>query len=316
MAREHIIDPDRIHHHWDSSLPPTLRIDSGDIVSFGLAMAGRGQVEEGADYSQTAFDWDTLYNLLGPIYVDGAAPGDTLEVELLSLAPGPWGWTAILPELGLLPDDFPSPVVRTFDLRDGTHVQVAPGVKVPIEPFLGTLGTHPGEPGTAPPFPPHRGGGNIDNRHLVEGTTAWFPVWCEGALFSCGDPHAAQGDGEVCVSAVECDMRATIRLSLHRHTIPAPYYDVHAGRRDRNASGYIGTMGIDADLMQGARLAVRAMIERLQREHALGREDAYLLSSLAGDLHIHEIVDAGVWNVGFTIPREVFDPHGPASTRR
>jgi len=88
------------------------------------------------------------------------------------------------------------------------------------------------------------------------------------------------------------------------------------GGRDRNASGYIGTMGIDADLMQGARLAVRAMIERLQREHALGREDAYLLSSLAGDLHIHEIVDAGVWNVGFTIPREVFDPHGPASTRR
>ena len=303
---EHVVDPTRVHHRWDSSLPPTLRIKPGDVVSFELAMAGRGQVAEGASYAQTAFDWDTLYNLLGPVYVVGAAPGDTLKVDLLSLEPGDWGWTAILPELGLLPDDFPSPVVRTFDLRNGTHVQVTEGVAVPIQPFLGTLGTHPGDPDVAPPFPPHRGGGNIDNRHLVAGTTAWFPIWCEGALFSCGDPHAAQGDGEVCVSAVECDMRAILRLSLHRQTIPAPYYDVPPGGLDRNASGYIGTMGIDADLMQGARLAVRAMIDRLHSEHGLTPEDAYLLSSLAGDLHIHEIVDAGVWNVGFTIPLHVF----------
>ena len=303
---EHVIDATRVHHQWDSSIQPSLEVESGDVVSFELAMAGRGQVEEGASYSQTAFDWDTLYNLLGPVHVDQAKPGDTLEVEVLSLEPGDWGWTAILPELGLLPDDFPSPVVRTFDLRDGARVLVAPAVKVPIEPFLGTLGTHPGEPEVAPPFPPHRGGGNIDNRHLVAGTTAWFPVWCEGALFSCGDPHAAQGDGEVCVSAVECDMRAKLRFTLHRKTIPAPYYDVPPGGRDRNAHGYIGTMGIDDDLMQGARLAVRAMIERLHSEHGLAREDAYLLASLAGDLHIHEIVDAGVWNVGFTIPLNVF----------
>ena len=306
MPREHVIDPSLIHHRWDSRLSPTLRIDSGDTVSFELAMAGRGQIEEGASYAETAFDWDTLYNLLGPIWIDGAEPGDTLEVELLSLEPGDWGWTAVLPELGLLPDDFPSPVVRTFDLRDGAYVPVAPGVNVPIEPFLGTLGTHPGDPEVAPPFPPHRGGGNIDNRHLVAGTTAWFPVWCAGALFSCGDPHAAQGDGEVCVSAVECDMRATLRLSLHRRRIQAPHYDVPAGKRDRNARGYMGTMGIDADLMEGARLAVRAMIERLHAERGLAREDAYILASLAGDLHIHEIVDAGVWNVGFTIPRAVF----------
>ena len=306
MAREHVIDPARIHHRWDSTLEPTLTIESGDLVSFELAMAGRGQVAEGVDYADTSFDWDTLYNLLGPVWVDGAEPGDTLEVEIVALEAGAWGWTAVLPELGLLPDDFPTPVLRTFDLRNGTHVWVADGVAVPIEPFLGTLGTHPGSPEVAPPFPPHRGGGNIDNRHLVAGSTAWFPVWCEGARFSCGDPHAAQGDGEVCVSAVECDMHATLRLSLHRRTIAAPAYDVPAGGRDRGAGGYLGTMGIDADLMQGARLAVRAMIERLSVERGLAREDAYVLASLAGDLHIHEIVDAGVWNVGFTIPCDVF----------
>jgi acetamidase/formamidase len=306
VARDHVIDPTRVHHRWDSTLEPTLRIASGDTVSFELAMAGRGQLKEGASFEETAFDWDTLYNLLGPVWIDGARAGDTIEVEILSLEPGDWGWTAVLPELGLLPDDFPEPVVRTFDLRGGTHVAVAPGVNVPFAPFLGTMGTHPGEPEIAPPFPPHRGGGNIDNRHLVAGTTARFPVWCEGGLFSCGDAHAAQGDGEVCVSAVECDMHARLRFTLLSRTIAAPQYDVPAGGRDRNARGYIGTMGIDPDLMEGARIAVRAMIERLADEYELTREDAYVLASLAGDLHIHEIVDAGVWNVGFTIPRAVF----------
>ncbi|MGZ4659075.1 MAG: acetamidase/formamidase family protein, partial [Blastococcus sp.] len=240
------------------------------------------------------------------VSIRGAEPGDTLEVQILALQPGDWGWTAVLPGLGLLADDFPAGFVRTFDLRERTHVAVAPGVRVPAAPFLGTLGTHPGGPAEAAPFPPHRGGGNIDNRHLVAGSTLWLPVWLEGALFSCGDPHAAQGDGEVCVSAVECDMLATLRFRLHKRSITAPAYDVPAGNHDRNALGYLGTMGIDADLHEGARLAVRAMLDRLTDERGLTREDAYVLASLAGDLHIHEIVDAGVWNVGFTIPLEVF----------
>jgi acetamidase/formamidase len=307
VGHEHVIDPTRVHHSWDSALEPTLAIASGDSVFFELAMAGRGQVVEGGSYEETSFDWDTLYNLLGPIRVHGAAPGDTLEVELLALEPGDWGWTAVLPGLGLLADDFPDGFVRTFDLRERGSVTVAPGVAVPWNPFLGTLGTHPGEPAQAPPFPPHRGGGNIDNRHLVAGTTLWLPVWLGGALFSCGDPHAAQGDGEVCVSAVECDMYATLRFHLHKRTIAAPAYDVPAGGRDRYARGYIGSMGIDADLMNGSQLAVRAMLDRLGDERGLSREDAYVLSSLAGDLHIHEVVDAGVWNVGFTIPLEVFE---------
>jgi acetamidase/formamidase len=306
MAREHVIDSGRVHHRWDSSLEPTLAIESGDTVDFELAMAGRSQVELGASFEETAFDWETLYNLLGPIWVAGAEPGQSLEIEILHLEPGPWGWTVILPDLGLLPEDFPDPYLRTFELEGRTRVVVAPGIGVVMRPFLGTMGTHPGEPAVAPPFPPHQGGGNIDNRHLVVGSSLFLPIWCEGALFSCGDPHAAQGDGEVCVSAVECDMRATLRFTLHDRSISGPAFSVPPGLGSRDADGYLGAMGIAADLMEGAKAAVRALIAQLVDEHGLTREDAYVLASLAGDLHIHEIVDAGVWNVGFTLPRSVF----------
>jgi acetamidase/formamidase len=208
-----------------------------------------------------------------------------------------------VPGSGLLPEDFPDAWAGTFDLRDGRTVEVAPGVRVPIAPFLGTMGTHPDEPDVAEAFPPHKGGGNIDTRHLTPGSTLWLPVWCEGALFSCGDPHAAQGDGEVCVTAMECDMRATLRLTVERRAIAAPMFRTAGPLATADESqGHLGTMGLHGDLMEGARLAVRAAIDRLEAEHGLSRRDAYLVCSLAGDLKILEIVDAGVWNVGFTLP--------------
>jgi acetamidase/formamidase len=306
VSLEHVADPMRVHHEWDAALAPALSIGSGDVVHFDLAMAGAGQVSRGGTYADTAFDWSTLYNLIGPIVVDGAEVGDTLEVEILALTPGEWGWTAILPDLGLLADDFPDPYVRTFELGDRPRIEFASDISVPVVPFLGTMGTHPGDPLTASPFPPHRGGGNIDNRHLTVGASLLLPVWQRGAMFSCGDPHAAQGDGEVCVSAVECDMRATLRFSIHKRTLAAPMYKtVHSSAGERDARA-IATMGIDADLMVGARIAVRAMIDWLVSEHALSRQDAYMLASLAGDLRIHEIVDAGVWNVGFALPASIF----------
>ena len=235
---EHEIDPGRIHHGWDNGLEPTLRISPGDVVNYDLLMAGHGQVREGDTFEQTSFDFDTLYNLLGPLYVEGAHAGDTLKIEILELTPGDWGWCVQLPELGTLPDEFPDPYLRTFDLRGGTHIEFAPGVRIPFAPFLGTMGTHPDEPATAPAFPPHKGGGNVDTRHLTAGTTLWLPVWCEGGLFSCGDPHAAQGDGEVCVAALECDMRASLRVSVepahdHRAVLPHRRGADAQGRRPR-----------------------------------------------------------------------------------
>lgn len=304
MPREHSLDQRLIHHDWDRSRDPVLVVASGDVVHFDLLITGEGQVEETSSVADVSWDFTTIYNLAGPIAVEGARPGDTLQVDVLALEPGDWGWTAIIPGLGLLPEDFPDPYLRIFDLRDGAAATLGPRVQVPLAPFLGTMGVHPDEAGSFEPFPPHKGGGNIDNRHLVVGTSLFLPIWCDGALFSCGDAHAAQGDGEVCVSAIECAMRATLRLTRVRLTITAPRLRGAAAAPDRGP--YQATMGIADDLYLAAQLAVRAMIDWVVDEHGLTREDAYVLCSLAGDLKIHEIVDSGVWNVGMALPLRVF----------
>jgi acetamidase/formamidase len=148
----------------------------------------------------------------------------------------------------------------------------------------------------------------MDNRHLTEGAILWLPVLCEGALFSCGDPHAAQGDGEVCVSAIECSMKVALRFHLHKRSIAAPAFRTPPGPLAAHvaARGYHATMGIAPDLMECSQAAVRAMIEWLVEEHRLSREDAYVLCSVAGDLKILEVVDAGVWNVSMAMPLAVF----------
>ena len=303
---EHRLDAARYHHRWDRRMQPTASIASGDVVELELEMAGAGQIHEGDSYADTTFDFDTIYRLLGPIFVDGARSGDTLRVDILSLTPGPWGWCGTEPGLGLLPDDFATPFVRTFDLRNGAAVSVCPQVTIPLAPFLGTMGTHPDEPETAPSFPPHKGGGNIDTRHLTAGSTVWLPVWCDGALFSCGDPHGAQGDGEVCLAALECDMHARLRLTVEQRTIGLPRFRTAGALTPRvDSAGHHGAMGIAPDLMEGARRAVRETITWLVEEHGLTREDAYVTCSLAGDLKLLEVVDGGMWNVGFTLPLSI-----------
>jgi acetamidase/formamidase len=305
VATDHVIDPSVIHHQWDAGLEPVLTISSGDTVHYDIKVAGEGQVWPGATYEDTRFDFDTIYNLSGPIWVNGAEPGDTLQVDVLELRHGDWGWAAFLPELGLLPDSFPHGYVRTFELKDQV-AEFAPGIRIPLAPFCGTIGTHPGEPAMASPFPPHRGCGNIDNRHLTSGSTLWVPVHLPGALFSCGDPHAAQGDGEVSVTALEAPLSGSLRFTLHKRAISAPRFQVPGTSRAIRTGGYQATMGLSPDLMEGSRIAVKAMIEWLVDSRGLTADDAYLLCSITGDLRIVEVVDAGVWNVAMTMPASIF----------
>lgn len=305
MVREHVIDPSVVHHKWDADLEPLLVIQSGDSVRFDITVAGQGQVWPGASYEETRFDFDTIYNLSGPIWVEGAEPGDTLQVEILELVHGSWGWAAFLPELGLLPDEFPYGYVKTFQLANGI-AGFTPGIDLPLAPFCGTIGTHPGEPRQVAPFPPHRGCGNIDNRHLTTGATLWIPVHLPGALFSCGDPHAAQGDGEVCVTALEAPLSGTLRFTLHKKKISAPQFRVPASSNSIRHGDYHATMGIAGNLMECSQIAVRSMIEWLVEEHALSRADSYILCSLAGDLRIIEVVDSGVWTVAMAMPLSIF----------
>ena len=142
---EHTIDPTIIHHRWIKDLEPALRIQSGDTVNYDLMVAGDPNIAEGQTAEQARFDWETIYNLSGPLYVEGAEPGDTLEIELLSLQPGDWGWAAILPDLGLL-EEFRGPLLKTIDIRNGEYAQLCDGVRIPLSPFLGTMGNHPSEP--------------------------------------------------------------------------------------------------------------------------------------------------------------------------
>ena len=308
MAREHVFDPKVYHHAWERDLSAALTVEPGDTVHFELLMAGDRQIAEGGSYESARFDFDTLYNLAGPIDVAGAMPGDTLSVEILALEEGDWGWTAILPDTGLLPEDFTEGFVRSFDLRRGGTATLVDGVEIPIVPFCGTMGTCPDVDGVHTPFPPHVGGGNVDTRHLTVGTTFYLPVHLPGGRFSFGDPHAAQGDGEVCVSAIECPMTATLRFGLVKRSAPGPWFITPPGSLTPrvDGQGFYGTMGIAPDLMDGAKQTVRAMIALLGERHRLAARDAYMLCSLAGDLKIYEIVDAGMWNVGMTLPRSVF----------
>ncbi len=299
---------DRWHLAWDNSLPPVETIQSGETVAFDLLDASCGQIGPDATVEDIgALDFSRLDQVNGPIYVKGAEPGDTLQVDFLDLQPAEWGWTAIIPGFGLLADEFPEPALKVWRLVDG-WAAFAPGVRIPLEPFCGEIGLAPGTPGALSTIPPYRHGGNMDTKHLTKGATLYLPVEAEGALFSLGDGHAAQGDGEVCGTAIETPMRATVRLTVRKDMrVDGPRFLTAGPLAARaNTAPYYATDGIGPDLLEAARQAVRYMIEHLQEAHGLARADAYMLCSVAVDLKICEVVDAPNWVVGAFLPQSIF----------
>jgi acetamidase/formamidase len=309
MAETHYFPSDQVHFTWDAGNAPVLTVESGDTVVVHTRDVSDGQIGPDSTVGVIAgLDWDRVYPLAGPIAVDGAEPGDTLAVEVLDLHTEGWGWTAILPGLGLLPEDFPDAYLRIFDLSDGDLVHFREDIKIPIEPFMGTMGVCPAGASAQPVMPPGTFGGNLDTRQLMRGTTLYLPVQAPGALFSCGDAHAAQGDGEVCVTGLESPMYGALRFTLHKdRPIPAPQYLTGGALAPRVADApWYGTTGVGPDLFLGAQEAVRAMVDHLSAEHGLSPEDAYLLCSLCVDLRISEIVDAGQYVVSALLPLAIF----------
>src|SRR5437763_661085 len=159
---EHHLDPKKIHFVWNNELPPAITVQPGDTVHCWTQEVSNGQVTPGcsADVLHT-INFDNVYPLAGPIAVDGAAPGDALEVEILSLKPDSWGWTGILPGLGLLSEEFNTAYIRHFDLSDGLSTRLGEDIVIPLQPFCGTMGVAPAEPGTFPVLPPRNFGGNM-----------------------------------------------------------------------------------------------------------------------------------------------------------
>ena len=300
------------HYGWDNSLAPVARIAPGESLEFDVSDASAGQLSSASTAADvTRLDFAKVNPVAGPVYIDGAEPGDVLKVTLLSFVPSGWGWTANIPGFGLLADEFTEPALHLWRYDPDTLAPALYGNwgKVPLKPFTGTIGVAPAEPGLHSVVPPRRVGGNMDVRDIALGTELFLPVEVAGALFSVGDTHAAQGDGEVCGTAIESPMRVALRFDLlKREPLAFPRFKT-AGpvTRHLDASGYEVTTGIGPDLMQAARAALRSMLDLLGRQHGMPAIDAYLLCSVCGDLRISEIVDLPNWTVSFYLPRIVFD---------
>src|SRR5215210_5723263 len=301
MARTHYFPADDVHFTGDEGREPVMTVESGDTVVVHTRDIIDNQITpESTTADIDRLDWDRVYPLAGPIAVDGAEPGDTLAVEVLDLHTEGWGWTAILPGLGLLADDFADAYLRVFDISAGEFAHLGPAA-IPLDPFLGTMGVCPAGATEQPVMPPGTFGGNMDTRQLNVGTTLFLPVQVEGARFSTGDAHGVQGDGEVCVTGLEAPMYASLRFTLVKgRSIPAPQYRT-AGRPSPIGPLY-GTTGVGGDLYAAAQDAVRTMVDHVHGTYGLSREDAYLLCSLCVDLRISEVVDAGQYVVSAHLP--------------
>ena len=307
--KTHYLPADDVHHRWDVDNDPALVIDSGDTVVVWTRDISDNQVNPDADAGVLSnFDWERAYPLTGPIAVAGAEPGDTLKVEILDVRTQGWGWTGVLPGFGLLPDDFPDAYLKVFDLTQGDRAYFREDIVIPLAPYFGTMGVCPADAHDQSIVPPGAFGGNMDIRQLVKGSTLYLPVQVDEALFSCGDAHAAQGDGEMCGTAIESPMFASLRFTLEKgRSIPAPQYSTPAPLTPNvDSAPFYGTTGVNADLYVAAQDAVRAMIDYLAGRYELSREDAYLLSSLAVDLKISEIVDGGQYIVSALLPEAIF----------
>ncbi|THH27902.1 hypothetical protein EUX98_g6287 [Antrodiella citrinella] len=314
----HAINRTQYHQYWDNSVKPAIFVKSGDTITFDCLDASGGVITPDV----TAKDLASLslagFNKVsGPVHVDIALPGDTLQVDFLDIQTADWGWTAILPGFGLLADEFSEVGIKIWKLHKNTSGDESEGygytwfdeekgIKIPLKPFNGEIGVAPADNGKHSTIPPYLTGGNIDLKHITKGATVYLPVKIEGALFSIGDGHAAQGDGEVCGTAIETPIKATVRLTVHKNKpyVQTPHYSI---TKVADESGeFYGTTGVGSDIREATRDATRSMIAYLRAEHGLTRTEAYMLCSVAGDLRMHEVVDMPNYLIGMMIPKSIF----------
>jgi acetamidase/formamidase len=309
-AHDHTIHGAHHHFGWDHSIPPVLTVAPGTTIEFECLDASGGQLTKDSTLADVGgLDFGKVNPVTGPVFVDGAKPGDAVKVTIHEFNPSGFGWTANIPGFGLLAEQFTEPALHIwkYDAASLAPALYGPGGKVPLKPFAGTIGLAPAEPGLHSVVPPRRVGGNMDIRDLAAGTELYLPVEVAGALFSIGDTHAAQGDGEVCGTAIESPMNVVLTLDLvkgadlkmPRFTTPGPV------SRHLDEKGYEVTTGVGSDLFAGAQAAVAQMVDLLAARHGLAPVDAYMLCSVCGDLRISEIVDQPNWIVSFYFPRVV-----------
>ncbi|MGD9925843.1 MAG: acetamidase/formamidase family protein [Pseudorhodoplanes sp.] len=296
---QHRLDPSPATVHWghfDAALAPVLTIESGDTVTITTVSGLPDQLPAAAAGFTIAPALPAIHGSVerktgphictGPVAIRGARAGDTLEVRIKAVAlRDDWGFNMIRPGAGALPDDFQQGRVIHIGLDADRMIGRLPfGTDIPLRPFFGIMGVAPPPAaGTVSSVPPGRHGGNIDNKELVAGTTLYLPVHTEGALFSAGDGHGAQGDGEVCLTAIETGLIGTFELHLHPgRRLDWPWAETPT---------HLITMAFDPDLDACVTVALREMIAAICSRSGLSREDAYTLCSLAADLRITQVVN-------------------------
>ncbi|MEM4956116.1 MAG: acetamidase/formamidase family protein, partial [Metallosphaera sp.] len=298
---------------WDNSLSPVLTIKSGDVITVESREASDGQVTPSSSPSDLLkLDFSRIHPLTGPVEIEGAEPGDALEIEFLDFATKGWGWTGVLPGFGFLanepyttPIDLAGPALKIWKVEREAIAKFGDiEVRVPSRPFPGVIGTALPTPGKFSTIPPRENGGNMDIKHLTKGTKLYLPVFVRGGLLSLGDTHVAQGDGEVCGTAIEAPMDVTIKVTLHKDAgITQPLFETTAVK-EGDFKEYLAYPGIDPNLWEAAKKAIKGIIGVLSSH--MTPVEAYMLASAVVDLKVSQVVDVPNWIVTAYLPRDIF----------
>lgn len=300
VTPEYYLKRDQTHNKFSRTIEPVLSVPSGAVIQAETEEATDGQLNlNSTRYELTNLDFNLIHPLTGPVYVEGAMPGDVLAVTLHKIDLDGWGWTGILPGFSFLAEEYTVPFLKTYEIERGaTDVSFNEKTNVPLNPFPGVMGVAPDTDSLLSTIPPRANGGNMDDPNMVEGVTVYFPVFVEGALFSIGDTHAAQGMGEVCGTAIEAPMTIVYSVEVLKdfHRITEPQYE---------SDEYFAVTAYGRDIDEAARKATRFMVNYLVEEHSFSREEAYALCSIAGDLKIAEVVDVPHMLVSMHMSKEV-----------
>ena len=305
---EHKFSAAPTHSRWNNQLQPRLIVDSGDTIHMECVDSSGGQVRPGSTVTEfQEIDRNLIHALTGPIAVHSAKPGDVLEIQVLAVEHIGWGWTSVISGLGFLDERFTKPYLFHWQLDGHVSSSLAPAV-VPLRPFCGVMGVARAETGEFRTRPPGSFGGNMDVRELSAGATLYLPVQCAGALFSAGDAHAAQGDGEVCINGIECPANISLRFLLHKNKpLTGPLVEAAKHRTDQDLGAWM-VIESDEDALTAAHNATSRMVDLLVDRWSFEPVEAYLLCSVAMSLKLSQVVNRPMITVAASIPKNVL-PH-------